>query len=247
MKTFLELRELNVSEFIEKKGNLSYLSWTHAVDVLLQNDPDAIWDFPEPTFYKGGSVMVHCLVHAMGKTMRMHLPVMDYKNNSLIDPSSRQISDAMMRCLAKCIACFGIGLYIYSGDDLPDVSKDDDNKAKVVPIKSVAVIKESVAEIKETVAEIKESVAEIKPIPMKGEGKMAMTITPLPNGTLADWISLAYETSLVSLEMAQTQSDCKTLYRSNKNIYEYIQLHDKECYDKLIAAMTETKEKLPNE
>jgi hypothetical protein len=146
----------------------------------------------------------------------------------------------MMRCLAKCIACFGIGLYIYSGDDLPDVSKDDDNKAKVVPIKSVAVIKESVAVIKE-------SVAEIKPMPMKGEGKMAMTITPLPNGTLADWISLAYETSLVSLEMAQTQSDCKTLYRSNKNIYEYIQLHDKECYDKLIAAMTETKEKLPNE
>ena len=240
MKTFLELRELNVNEFIEKKGNLSYLSWTHAVDVMLQNDPDAMWEFPEPTFYKGGSVMVHCLVYAFGKTVRMHLPVMDYKNNSVIDPSSRQISDAMMRCLAKCIACFGIGLYIYAGEDLPDVSKDDDNKAKVVPIKSVAVIKESVAEIKE-------SVAEIKPMPMKGEGKMAMTITPLPNGTLADWIALAYETSLVSLEMAQTQSDCKTLYRSNKNIYEYIQLHDKECYDKLIAAMTETKEKLPNE
>jgi hypothetical protein len=37
------------------------------------------------------------------------------------------------------------------------------------------------------------------------------------------------------------------LYRSNQNIYEYIKLHDKECYDKLIAAMTETKEKLPNE
>ena len=240
MKTFLELRELNVNEFIEKKGNLSYLSWTHAVDVMLQNDPDAMWEFPEPTFYKGGSVMVHCLVYAFGKTVRMHLPVMDYKNNSVIDPSSRQISDAMMRCLAKCIACFGIGLYIYAGEDLPDVSKDDDNKAKVVPIKSVAVIKETVAEIKETVAEI-------KPMPMKGEGKMAMTITPLPNGTLADWIALAYETSLVSLEMAQTQSDCKTLYRSNKNIYEYIQLHDKECYDKLIAAMTETKEKLPNE
>ena len=233
MKTFLELRELNVNEFIEKKGNLSYLSWTHAVDVMLQNDPGAVWEFPEPTFYKGGSVMVHCLVYAFGKTVRMHLPVMDYKNNSVIDPSSRQISDAMMRCLAKCIACFGIGLYIYAGEDLPDVSKDDDNKARVVPIKSVA--------------EIKESVAEIKPMPMKGEGKMAMTITPLPNGTLADWIALAYETSLVSLEMAQTQSDCKTLYRSNKNIYEYIQLHDKECYDKLIAAMTETKEKLPNE
>lgn len=247
MKTFLELRELNVNEFIEKKGNLSYLSWTHAVDVMLQNDPGAVWEFPEPTFYKGGSVMVHCLVYAFGKTVRMHLPVMDYKNNSVIDPSSRQISDAMMRCLAKCIACFGIGLYIYAGEDLPDVSKDDDNKAKVVPIKSVAVIKESVAVIKETVAEIKESVAEIKPVAMKGSGQWAISVTPLPDGTMADWISIAYEASLISLEMAQTQSDCKTLYRSNQNIYEYIKLHDKECYDKLIVAMTETKEKLPNE
>jgi len=25
----------------------------------------------------------------------------------------------MMRCLAKCIATFGIGLYIFSGEDLP--------------------------------------------------------------------------------------------------------------------------------
>lgn len=125
MKTFLELRELNVNEFIEKKGNLSYLSWTHAVDVMLQNDPGAVWEFPEPTFYKGGSVMVHCLVYAFGKTVRMHLPVMDYKNNSVIDPSSRQISDAMMRCLAKCIACFGIGLYIYAGEDLPESFDDE--------------------------------------------------------------------------------------------------------------------------
>jgi hypothetical protein len=118
MKTFNELRAINVNEHIEKKGNLSYLSWAWAVDTLLQNDPAAWWEFKEPTFF-GETVMVHCAVHAMGKTMYMHLPVMDNKNNAIKAPDARKISDAMMRCLAKCIACFGIGLYIYAGEDLP--------------------------------------------------------------------------------------------------------------------------------
>jgi hypothetical protein len=52
--------------------------------------------------------------------MKMHLPVMDNRNQAIKNPDSRKISDSMMRCLAKCIACFGIGLYIYAGEDLPD-------------------------------------------------------------------------------------------------------------------------------
>ena len=124
---------------------------------------------------------------------------------------------------------------------------DDGNLASGKSETAKPAYSKPVAVIKETVAEIKESVAEIKPVAMKGSGQWAISVTPLPDGTMADWISIAYEASLISLEMAQTQSDCKTLYRSNQNIYEYIKLHDKECYDKLIAAMTETKEKLPNE
>lgn len=116
---YQELRKINVSEHIEKKNGLSYLSWSWAVDTLLQHDPMATWEFPEPAIY-GESVMVYCNVHAFGKTMRMHLPVMDYKNQALKNPNSVDINKAMMRCLAKCIACFGIGLYIYSGEDLPE-------------------------------------------------------------------------------------------------------------------------------
>ena len=115
---FNTLRKINVSENIERKGNLSYLSWTYAVDTLLQNDPLATWEFDEPKYY-GETVMVQCRVHAFGKTMVMHLPVMDNRNQAVKNPDSRKISDSQMRCLAKCIACFGIGLYIYSGEDLP--------------------------------------------------------------------------------------------------------------------------------
>lgn len=122
MKTFKELREINVNEYVEKKGQLKYLSWTWAVDTLLQNDPDATWEFPEPKYF-GDTVMVFCNVTALGKTMRMQLPVMDNRNNAIPNPDARKISDATMRCLAKCIACFGIGLYIYAGEDLPDVEE----------------------------------------------------------------------------------------------------------------------------
>lgn len=129
IKTFNELRKINVNDLLEKKGNLSYLSWAHAVDLLLQNDPTATWDFSEPQTF-GQTVMVSCSVTAFGKTMKMHLPVMDNRNNAISNPDARKISDAMMRCLAKCIACFGIGLYIYAGEDVPteqeaEITPDD--------------------------------------------------------------------------------------------------------------------------
>jgi hypothetical protein len=128
MSKFNELRKLNLNELLEKKGNLSYLSWAHAADILLQNDPEATWEFPPAMFYEDGSVMVFCNVTAMGKTMRMQLPVMDNRNNAIKSPCARKISDATMRCLAKCIACFGIGLYVYQGEDIPEQDAIDYDK-----------------------------------------------------------------------------------------------------------------------
>ena len=119
MTSYNELRKINVNEHTEKKGQLTYLSWAWAVDTLLQHDPSAVWEFPEPKYF-GDTVMVFCNVTAFGKTMKMQLPVMDNRNNAISNPDARKISDATMRCLAKCIACFGIGLYIYSGSDLPE-------------------------------------------------------------------------------------------------------------------------------
>jgi hypothetical protein len=120
MTTYAKLRTINVNEYTEKKGQLTYLSWTWAVDQLLMQDQTATWEFPEPKYF-GESVMVFCNVTALGKTMKMQLPVMDNRNNAIANPDTRKISDATMRCLAKCIACFGIGLYIYAGEDLPSL------------------------------------------------------------------------------------------------------------------------------
>lgn len=124
MKTYNELKTINVNVHTELKGKLTYLSWAWAVDKLLENDPMATWEFPEPKYF-GETVMVFCNITALGKTIRMQLPVMDNRNQSVKNPDSRSISDSTMRCLAKCVACFGIGLYIYAGEDLPQANIDD--------------------------------------------------------------------------------------------------------------------------
>jgi hypothetical protein len=124
MKTYADLRAINVNEHTEKKGNLTYLSWTWAVDQLLLNDNTATWEFLEPLEYNE-TMMVRTQVTAFGKTLGMQLPVMDNRNNAITNPDARKISDAQMRCLAKNIACFGIGLYIFAGSDLPEEDMPD--------------------------------------------------------------------------------------------------------------------------
>ena len=119
MKTFNELRTINVSDHIDKKNGMSYLSWTYAVDTLLQADPTATWEFL-PHLEINDTIMVRCQVHAFEKTMFMQLAVFDFKNQAIKTPNAVQVSNSMMRCLVKCIACFGIGLYIYAGEDLPE-------------------------------------------------------------------------------------------------------------------------------
>ena len=124
-KTFNELRQINVNEHTERKGNLTYLSWTYSLDILLQNDSTATWKFLEPIVYND-TMMVRTEVTALGKTLEMQLPVMDNRNNAIKSPDARKISDSQMRCLAKYIACFGIGLYVYAGSDLPSDAIDEE-------------------------------------------------------------------------------------------------------------------------
>jgi hypothetical protein len=120
------LSAINVSEHIEKKGNLSYLSWTWAYSQLLDVYPNSFYEFSENTVYPDGSVEVHCTVTVVCSTdsektvsRSMWLPVMDNRNNAVINPNARQVSDTKMRCLVKCIAMHGLGIYIYAGEDLP--------------------------------------------------------------------------------------------------------------------------------
>ena len=115
---YKELRQINVSQHIEKKNGLSYLSWSWAVDQLLQLDDNATWEYLEPKAF-GDSLMVFCKVTAFGKSRTAQLPVMNYRNQAIPNPNAYEVNTAMQRCLAKAISLHGIGLYIYAGEDLP--------------------------------------------------------------------------------------------------------------------------------
>jgi hypothetical protein len=115
---YKELRQINVSQHIEKKNGLSYLSWSWAVDQLLQLDDNASWEYLEPKAF-GDSLMVFCKVTAFGKSRTAQLPVMNYRNQAIPNPNAYEVNTAMQRCLAKGISLHGIGLYIYAGEDLP--------------------------------------------------------------------------------------------------------------------------------
>lgn len=119
---FTKLAAIDVSAKIEKKQNLSYLSWAWAVDQLLRNDSNATWSYGDPVRW-GDTVMVFCTVTAFGKQMTSQLPVMDHRNKAIPNPDAFQVNTAMQRCLVKAIALHGLGLYIYAGEDLPQTDE----------------------------------------------------------------------------------------------------------------------------
>jgi len=119
MSTWKTLSAIDCSKHVEKKGNLSYLSWAWAWQTLMEHYPDSTYTFSDPMTLCGETVEVSVSVSVKGITHTMWLPVMDNRNKSIVNPTSRDISDARMRCLVKCIAMFGLGIYLYAGEDLP--------------------------------------------------------------------------------------------------------------------------------
>lgn len=165
---FSKLYSLNVSEYVEKKNDLSYLSWSYAWAEFKKICPDATYSVKKDEqgrcYFGDESIgyMVYTTVSAGGLTYEMWLPVMDGANKSMklntytylvknpnfkyatfnkedgkfydkygkeqaefIEKKCEAISmfdinKTVMRCLVKNLAMFGLGLYIYSGEDLPE-------------------------------------------------------------------------------------------------------------------------------
>lgn len=122
----MNLMAVDVSGFTEKKGNLTYLSWSYAWAEVLRRYPDATWSVdlnPETNLPAFGSenagYMVYTTVTINGISRKCQLYVMDYRNNPILKPNVKDINTTVMRCLTKTIAFFGLGLNVYAGEDLP--------------------------------------------------------------------------------------------------------------------------------
>ena len=143
---FEKLYTLDVSKQVEKKEGLSYLSWAYAWREFKRVYPDAEYTVKKDEngrCYFGDEdigYMVYTTVTAGNLTYEMWLPVMDSKNKTMkLKPykyitkygektvagiSMFDINKTVMRCLVKNLAMFGLGLYIYAGEDLPEEEKN---------------------------------------------------------------------------------------------------------------------------
>lgn len=136
-----KLSSIDVSEHTEKKNGLTFLSWAWAWGVLMQNYPEATYEFHPHEIHPDGTVTVTCTVSIGEYSRTMWLPVMDYKNQAIKNPDARKLSDTKMRCLVKTLAMWGLGFNIYAGEDLPVTQSESDaepqSKASAPAKKSV--------------------------------------------------------------------------------------------------------------
>lgn len=127
---FDTLSNVDVSNYIDKKNGLDYLSWATAYKLAKKEFPDLSYNiifFDGKPYYKDEvGYMVFTQVKVKGETIDMWLPVMDYRNQSIKNPSMTDINKSIMRCLTKNLAMFGIGISLYAGEDLP--SEPDEPK-----------------------------------------------------------------------------------------------------------------------
>ena len=125
-EVWTKLSDIDVTDYTEKKGNLSYLSWAWAYGVMMKNYPELDYAFEQDRCEATETVEGTCIVNLYRGEEKMArvmwLPVMDYKNKAIPNPDKFAINKAKMRCLTKCFSLFGLGHYIYAGEDLPESS-----------------------------------------------------------------------------------------------------------------------------
>ncbi len=134
---FERLSAINVNDHVEKKKDLTYLSWAWAWSATKRECPDATYKVLDTVYDESLGFMCHTTVTIEGETLEMWLPVMDGANKSMlkrsytystrygdktVEPATMfDINKTIMRCLVKNLAMFGMGIYIYAGEDLPEV------------------------------------------------------------------------------------------------------------------------------
>lgn len=164
---FNQLSSLNVNDKTEKKNGLTYLSWSQAWLEFKKVYPTATYNVVKtpqtglPYFVDPAvGIMVFTEVEADGLKYSMWLPVMDgankamkteaytyqvwnkttkqYENRKVEAATMTDVNRSIMRCLCKNLAMFGLGLYIYNGEDMPETveSSTEEPQQNATPVKT---------------------------------------------------------------------------------------------------------------
>lgn len=124
------LSNVNIKHLVKRKGNQDYLSWASAWNELKKVFPDAqrtVYCNAEgmPYFTDGNTALVKVGITVNGLEHIDMLAVMDHRNKAI--PVDRittfEIVKTIQRSTAKAIAMHGLGLNLWTGEDIVDTPK----------------------------------------------------------------------------------------------------------------------------
>jgi len=205
---FMALYNANVNDKTKEKNGLTYLSWAAAWAEVKKAYPDASYKYHEDIlsydvngypwktrywFDDGKTAWVKVSVTINGIEHTEILPIMDFKNKPIPaeNVTSMDANKSLKRCLAKCCALHGIGLYVYLGEDLPEDAKESNalqtevmdliqkksklseaTKAKVAQVCKELLVEENgdprLCEDNDKLKELKKKLMAVRKVPDKG-------------------------------------------------------------------------------
>lgn len=137
MSTFETLYKINVNDHKEERGNLTYLSWAWAWKEVKERFPTAQYTIYENNegwnyHHDGKTAWVKTGVTIEDQEHIEYLPIMSYNNKSIpLDKiTSWDVNKTIQRSITKACARHGLGLYIYAGEDLPNLNENGREKTE---------------------------------------------------------------------------------------------------------------------
>ena len=128
---FDTLSAVKVTEKVEKKGQLSYLSWAHAWAYAKKRYPNlrrTVYESEDGVNYftDGNTAWVKVGVEINGLEYIDYLPIMNTSGRprsiKLDQITSFDVNTSIQRSTVKALALHGLGLSVYAGEDLIDTA-----------------------------------------------------------------------------------------------------------------------------
>lgn len=131
MSTFKKLSSIDIKGKIEKKGTQDYMSWSTAWGLAKSEFPTLQRVVYEDQltglnyFNDGKTAYVKVGVIIDGLEHIDYLPIMDFRNKSVAieNVTSMDVNKTIQRSTTKALAMHGLGLQLWSGEDLQETAK----------------------------------------------------------------------------------------------------------------------------
>lgn len=169
---FQILNEYDITEHLKQKNNIIYLPWSKAwmiVKSLFPNTTFTINKADDGCIYHtdGKTAWVEVSMTINDQTETESLAVMDFRNKSIpiSDITSADAGKSIKRCLVKCAALHGLGLSLWTGEELSSAARKkkendlDDVKQEIL---SAVSVKLEAGVPKDTIYKTIEGVAKVK-------------------------------------------------------------------------------------